>query len=130
MDLESRMSAFVKKLGLPLEVEYFPDPDSPRHGEIKDNVILIYDPDEEAAWHTLLHETTEHRLKGLTSTYRRVINKLIEALEEEIYSRKESILNQVLSDFCTWKELEDSLAPTKQKQKQRRKNINGTFSLH
>jgi hypothetical protein len=87
MDLESRMRAFVKKLGLPLKVEYFPDQDSPRHGEIKDSVILIYDPDEEAAWLTLLHEAAEYRLKDLTSTYRRVINKLIEALEEEIYSR-------------------------------------------
>jgi hypothetical protein len=109
MDLESRMRSFVKKLGLPLEVEYTPNPCSPRHGEIKGKVVLIYDPDEEDAWHTLLHETTEYRLKDLTSTYRRIINKLIEALEEEIYSRKESILNQVLSDFCTWKELEHSL---------------------
>jgi len=118
MDLESRMSAFVEVLNLPLKLAYVPDPSSAKYGEIKGNAILIYSPDPETAWLTLLHETTEFRLKALTSTYRRIINKLIEALEEEIYSRKESILNQVLSDFCRWRDLEDH-TPTGQQQEEK-----------
>jgi len=103
-DLETRMRAFVKKLGLPLDVCYAPDQNSPRHGEIKDNIIRVYDSDEETAWITLVHETSEYRFNAVTSIYRRIIDKLMEALADEVYSRKEDVLDRIIRDFHTWNE--------------------------
>ena len=80
-------------------------------------MVLIYDSDEETAWFSLLHETTEWRVKGLIAPYRRLVNKLIEALEDELYARKEQILDQVVKDFVAWKEFEQASAPTEQAKK-------------
>ena len=56
MSLEEKMRGFVKKVDLPLEVVHVPDPKNSKHGEIKNNSILIYDCNEEDAWESLLHE--------------------------------------------------------------------------
>ena len=106
MSLEEKMRGFVKKVSLPLEVVHLPDPKNSRHGEIKGDAILIYDSDEEAAWTTLLHEITEYRLKPLIAPYRRLVNKLIEALEAEVYLQKERVLNEVVNDMKVWRNLE------------------------
>ena len=103
MTLEELMNEFVEKLNLPLEVTYVPDSKSSKHAEIKERVILVYDTDEETAWTSLLHELIEYRLRTVTSTYRRLTNKLIEFAEAEVYAKKELTIEQIIRDFETWR---------------------------
>jgi len=97
------MNELVKRLNLPLTVSHVPNLDGGRHAEIKGNVILIYDAEEETAWTSLLHEVVEYRLKTVTSTYRRLVNKLIEFVEAEVYAQKELTIERIIRDFETWR---------------------------
>jgi len=63
------------------------------HGEIKSNVIFLYDIDESQAWQTLTHEVTEYKLQSVTRPYRLLINNLIEAVEKSIYAEKEQFID-------------------------------------
>jgi len=67
------MGSYLRLLWTPLE-------DSDRHGEVKGDVILVYDKDEEVAVRTLRHEFFDHLITkeivdlwSSTSTFRRIL---------------------------------------------------------
>lgn len=92
-----KMEKCLSELGVPLKLEWSPKPSSKVHGEIKGATIYIYDVNPEDAWSTFLHEIIEFKLKDLTSVYRALINKLIEAIEAITYKQKEEFINFIPS---------------------------------
>lgn len=112
------MREFVKRLNLPIEVTYVPDPSSPKHGEIKDSVIVISDANPETAWITMLHEVVEWRLRPVLKIYRDAVNSLISLLEQVAYREKEQALSSILNDFMVWRSLDaERLDDTRHKAK-------------
>jgi len=119
MILESDMQEFVRKLGLNLQVVHVPEPNNPRHAEIKGNTILIHGSSKAECWNSLIHEVVEYRLKPLLRIYREAINSLISLLEQVAYSQKEQAVENIMKDFEQWKELEQASAPTSQGEEQK-----------
>jgi hypothetical protein len=94
-NIEKKMQACLKRLGIQLYVRWAPDPTKNKHGEISGYIILLYDENEAEAWQTFTHELLEYKFKGVCETYRSIINSLIETLEKLTYSRKEEFLEFV-----------------------------------
>jgi hypothetical protein len=90
-----QMYAVLSNLGIPLTVCWLPDPRKSAHGEIKNNVICIYDSDETVAMETFVHELLEFKLKLVTEVYRALVNSLIETYEKLCYKRKEEFLDSL-----------------------------------
>jgi hypothetical protein len=90
--LQKQMQNCLSCLNVTLKVLLTPDITKNSHGEIKGNVIFIYDSDEREAWKTFTHEIFEYKLKSVTRPYRLLINSLIEAFEKSIYSEKEQFI--------------------------------------
>ena len=74
--------------GYDLHVRWFPS-ERPVSGEIKGNVILVYDFDESVAVDTLHHEFIEHIVTKAIEPYQQMANKLIEFFNESAYITKE-----------------------------------------
>ena len=78
-----------------LELKWLPD-SSESSGEVIDRTIYIYEEDEARALDTLRHEFIEYILSTeLETPYKRIINKLITAFEEEMYARKERLVERL-----------------------------------
>lgn len=80
------------KLGSELKLEWTPN-DSAKSGEVTGTTIRIYEADTTKALDTLRHEFIEYLLtRDLVAPYKRLINKLISLFEEEMYDRKEKLV--------------------------------------
>jgi len=78
-----------------LELKWLPD-SSESSGEVIDRTIYIYEEDEARALDTLRHEFIEYILSTeLETPYKRIINKLIAAFEEEMHARKERLVERL-----------------------------------
>jgi len=106
--LEERMNRLLKRLGVPLRAAWLPSENPKEHSRIipEERLVMVYDKDESEAWRSLFHEVLEYRFRGLISPYRKIINSLIEAIEEITYKEKERVLEQVMNDFSVWSSLE------------------------
>jgi len=83
------------KLGEELKLEWMPN-NGPKSGEVEGTVIRIYEEDEAKALDTLRHEFIEYLLtRDLVAPYKRLINKLISLFEEEMYDRKEKLIERL-----------------------------------
>jgi hypothetical protein len=83
------------QMGHELKLEWSPN-DGPRSGEVIGTTIRIYDADQEKALDTLRHEFIEYLLtRDLVAPYKRLINKLISLFEEEMYDRKEKLVERL-----------------------------------
>lgn len=103
------MEKCLFELGVPLQLEWVPEPTRKLHGEIRGSTIYIYDLNEEDAWQTFLHEVIEYKLKDLTQVYRALINKLIEAIEQITYKQKEEFINFIPSILEAYKKNKGAL---------------------
>jgi len=90
---ERRLQKCLDQLGIALRVVCVPRTDMPIHGEIKTNVLYIYDENPRDIWLTFEHEVYEHTFKEVTFVYRTIINDLIASVEKIVYERKEKFLN-------------------------------------
>ena len=82
-------------LGLELEVCWHPNESSDRHGEVKGNLIRIYDSDEEEAVRTLRHEFLDYVITSeIVSPLIRQINLQMKLIESMVYERKERIVDR------------------------------------
>ena len=88
-----RMQECLNSLGINLKVLWQPDCTKTVHGEIKGNVIFLYDSEEKEAWVTFSHEITEYKLQAVTRPYRILINNLIETVEKSVYAEKEQFID-------------------------------------
>jgi hypothetical protein len=83
------------KLGQELKLQWTPG-DGPKSGEVTGTTIRIYEADRTKALDTLRHEFIEYLLtRDLVAPYKRLINKLISLFEEEMYDRKEKLVERL-----------------------------------
>ncbi len=85
-------------MGQELRLEWTPNNGS-RSGEVIGGTIKIYEADQEKALDTLRHEFLEYILTCvLVAPYKKLINHLISLLEEEVYLRKERLIERLLKN--------------------------------
>jgi len=83
------------QMGQELRLEWIPN-DGPKGGEVTGTTIRIYESDSTKALDTLRHEFIEYLLtRDLLAPYKRLINKLISLFEEEMYDRKEKLVERL-----------------------------------
>lgn len=90
--VQKQMQDCLNQLGINLVVLWTPNESKSVHGEIKGNVIFLYDSEKAEAWSTFTHEVTEYKLQAVTRSYRILVNNLIEAFEKSIYAEKEQFI--------------------------------------
>jgi|GEM_PF-1512297 len=84
-------------LGHHLELCWRPDDDSDRHGEVRGNIIMIYDSVESEAQRTLRHEFIDYLIsREIIEPYREITNSMIKLLNENAYKRKERVVEAVI----------------------------------
>ncbi|MHA1581997.1 MAG: hypothetical protein ACTSYM_05855 [Candidatus Baldrarchaeia archaeon] len=102
LDLQKILDKTLLKLkskvkeGLDLEVLWIPDKFNEKSGEIRDKVIYIYENDPVEAVRTLKHEFIEYLLNRYSSLHKKVINKLLELIEEVLYREKEKVIKNII----------------------------------
>jgi hypothetical protein len=83
------------QMGQDLKLQWMPN-NGPKSGEVAGTTIRIYEADQEKALDTLRHEFIEYLLtRDLVAPYKRLINKLISLFEEEMYARKERLVERL-----------------------------------
>jgi len=102
--VEMKMNQVLRRLGLNFKVSWQPSPNKQKHGNVnlKEGIIHIFDITEREAWDTLLHEVFEIKFRRITSLYQGLVNSLIDFIERQVYSEKESFLESlplILSEF-------------------------------
>ena len=83
-------------LGLDLQVVWKPSPDGALSGEVKNNLIYVFEVDEEKAVGTLRHEFLDYCLSQAIEPYKEVTNRLICMINEDAYRRKERIVEALV----------------------------------
>jgi len=103
LDLEPKLQALLEVLkvntgmGYELSVRWVPDPGSDRHGEVKGNVVYIYDGSEERALLTLKHEFIDYCVsREIVEPLVKWINMEKRLIEDLIYKRKERVIEGLL----------------------------------
>jgi hypothetical protein len=79
-------------LGHELTLKWLPGEKDGICGEVKENVILIYEDNETKAIETLKHEFLDYVISKVAEPYQRIANRLIELTNEETYKRKEKLV--------------------------------------
>ncbi|MEM2905723.1 MAG: hypothetical protein QW587_08330 [Candidatus Bathyarchaeia archaeon] len=83
-------------LGQGLLVKWCPDADSDRHGEVKGDVIYVYDMDEERALATVKHEFIDYHIsKEIVEPLVEYVNMQKRTIEALIYRRKEVLVERL-----------------------------------
>lgn len=95
--LEAELAHLKQKfqIGQELKLEWVPN-NGPKSGEVTGTTVHIYEIDESKALDTLRHEFIEYILVNeLVSPYKQLINKLISLFEEDMYKRKERLVERL-----------------------------------
>ena len=97
--LDDELERLKRKSGfnLNVEVRWIPNGSVEKSGEVKGNTIYIYEEDREEALKTLRHEFLELLLARYSSMHKKVINKLLEVIEELFYLEKERTIRAILN---------------------------------
>ncbi len=88
------------KVGHELEVRWFPGRVKNFHGkqlcgEVLDDMIYIYDKEEERALSTLRHEFFDYAVCQVIEPYKSIANKLISVMNDEAYQKKEKLIERL-----------------------------------
>ena len=96
----------VTGLGHELKVVWSPISSSKLSGEVKNDVIYVYEEDCTRALNVLRHEFFDYSVsraikpyERATAFYRAMVNALIEKLGEEAYSEKEKVVEALKRIF-------------------------------
>jgi len=79
----------ISKQGLELEVTWLPREDGPLSGEVKGNVIYIYESDKKKALDVLEHEFVDYLVTMGIDPFKLMINSLIKLVNRMAYLNKE-----------------------------------------
>jgi hypothetical protein len=92
--LSKELERLKRKLGLGYEltVKWLPRRKIEICGEIKGDVILIYEEDEAKAIETVKHEFLDYLISKAIAPYQKITNKLIGLINDEAYLRKEKLV--------------------------------------
>jgi hypothetical protein len=81
-------------LGRILGVKWIPN-DGKLSGEVKEDFIYVYEGEEKPALETLRHEFLDYAISQAIDPYKEIANKLILAMNEDAYRRKEKLVESV-----------------------------------
>jgi hypothetical protein len=97
--LSKELERLKRKLGLGYEliVEWLPGGKVEICGEVKGNIILIYEGDETKAMETLRHEFLDFVISQTVEPYQKIANKLIGLINDEAYLRKEKLVEALVA---------------------------------
>jgi hypothetical protein len=84
----------ISHQGYDLHVRWFPS-ERQISGELKNNIIFIYDFEESVAVDTLYHEFIEYIVTKAIEPYQQMANKLIEFFNENAYITKEKSIQGI-----------------------------------
>jgi len=96
---------FLKRrlnLGHELTVKWLPGEKDGICGEVKENVILIYEDNETKAIETLKHEFLDYLISKAIEPYQKITNKLIGLINDEAYLRKEKLVEALAALIQGW----------------------------
>ena len=95
--LNQELSKLKSKLllGHELKLKWIPNNNEKLSGEVKDDVIYVYDENEKEALETLRHEFLDFAISKIIEPYKEVTNKLIMLINEEAYRRKEKLVENL-----------------------------------
>lgn len=97
--LDEELERFVVKLGLNREfrVVWMPNSDRGFSGEVRGDIIYIYEAEEDKALQALRHELIDHLITSrLVKPLVNLVNLLIKSREAEIYTEKEKLVEMLL----------------------------------
>ena len=89
----------ISNLGLGLRVAWVPSPEKALSGEVKGNIIYIYEEDGQKAIEVLRHEVLDHLVSKAIEPYRMVTNELIKLINRDSYKKKEKIVEALCQLF-------------------------------
>ena len=106
VDLEEELNQLVKKFGLDYQV-IIVNKDDGRRGwvDTKNKVIYVNSSDPDEIYKIFLHEILEIKLNPLLNKYVRLVNVLIEYIQDELYREKERFLEDVLDILIDFKHI-------------------------
>ena len=93
-----KMQWLLEKVGLgEYTVVWIPNSQADREGyiNVKTKTIIIHSETEKRAWEALTHEILELKFRSCFKAYRKIINSLLDVIEEMLYERKEHFLNEI-----------------------------------
>ena len=82
-------------MGYELKVLWLPTKVSNKSGEVKTNLICIYDEHRETAIETLKHEFIDYLIAKPYLLQLKITNKLIESINEMAYQMKEELVDKL-----------------------------------
>lgn len=84
-------------LGLDLRVEWHPSPQHALSGEVRNQILYVYEVTEDKAMMTLYHEVVDYHISQAIMPYQQVTNALIKMWNQEAYARKERIVEALVN---------------------------------
>lgn len=81
------------KIGYELKVKWITNNNSKLSGEVKGEIIYIYEENEELAIETLKHEFIDYAISKVIEPYGEVTNRLIALINDDAYKRKEKVVD-------------------------------------
>jgi len=86
----------VSELGQGLRVLWIPRLDRSLSGEVKNDLIYVYEMDESKSVETLQHEFLDYCLVQAIEPYKEIANSLIRMINDDVYRRKEKIVEALV----------------------------------
>ncbi len=84
------------KLDSDLEIRWLPNGGRKNlAGEVRNNIVFIYDADYESALRTLRHELLDYVISKAIEPWKEITNRLILLWNEEAYRRKEEVVERL-----------------------------------
>jgi hypothetical protein len=99
LDVQKRLEDELERLthilnfGHILEVKWVPNDESTLAGEVRGNIVHIYESDCENAVKTLKHEVVDYVVSQAIEPYKEVTNRLITMVNADAYQRKEQVVD-------------------------------------
>lgn len=96
---EAKMNELIRSLGLEgWQIVWEPDSGQTKRGRIvpEARIILVHDPEVEAAMRTVLHEVLELKLRPAFNMQTSLTNALLEWANTEVYKAKERAIEDLI----------------------------------
>jgi len=95
-ELQRELRTLMEKLSISgLQVLWSPDESSKLSGEVKGQVIYIYEPGLEKAIEVLRHEVLDYMVSQAIEPYKDLTNALVKLLNQKAYERKEEVVEKL-----------------------------------
>lgn len=106
LEAELEQLKIKTNMGKPLQLLWLPNNNSKLSGEVKDDIIRIYEAGQEDALHTLRHEFYDWLVAKAIEPYAKIsrfyaamVNGALKKLEDEAYQNKEEIVEALACMF-------------------------------